>query len=504
MPYELGQIRTDRGQFLDKGNAVYNVCHPDFGSGGAKGDGVTDDTAAIQAAIEAAQESGKGGVVFFPAGTYVCASSLDLVNANSVRLEGVSAPYGIGIPSTGASLLFTQSGSGNLIDARSSYGLHFKNLRIAYNHASFTGTILNLDGSAGYDTSYALVERCEFEGASSVIANAAACVSLSQAIICTVRDCLFTYAEGGILGKRVAGYSNAIQVISCTFHQLGSWGIKNAAEAWLIQGCTFEPAIDGGALGYTEDLTFTAFGPVVFDTCWFGDASAAERPWILYRGNNLVVRGCMIATAGTGMEMIRLDSTDGAMENILIESSTFEVGGLKTVGANSIFSLTVRNLQCFAGGDPLDDDAGTVVSYVRYNAGTAKTILPSEGGNAGGLELDGAILLAHLTTIPTSEPKCVVGRMNGVSGYDSGGLAIIPSSTSGVIAPVVIFSGDTTPVETIRAENAVAIRVPGVEIGDGFLLANQFTMWLNEAGNALTFKVKYAGGTVKSGTVALT
>src|SRR6516164_10866789 len=62
-----------------KGVPTVNV--RDFG---ATGDGVTDDTAAIQNAIAAAQASGKG--VLFPAGTYLHAS---VITANSVPLFGV-------------------------------------------------------------------------------------------------------------------------------------------------------------------------------------------------------------------------------------------------------------------------------------------------------------------------------------------------------------------------------------------------------------------------------
>ena len=50
---------------------------------GAVGDGVTDDTAAIQAAITA----GAGKKVYFPAATYLISSALTIVSANT-RLEG--------------------------------------------------------------------------------------------------------------------------------------------------------------------------------------------------------------------------------------------------------------------------------------------------------------------------------------------------------------------------------------------------------------------------------
>lgn len=52
-------------RFLDRGGAVFNVRHPDFG---AAGDGVADDTGAIQAAILEAGSA--GGVVLIPPGKY--------------------------------------------------------------------------------------------------------------------------------------------------------------------------------------------------------------------------------------------------------------------------------------------------------------------------------------------------------------------------------------------------------------------------------------------------
>lgn len=57
-------------------------------AGGAKGDGVTDDTLAIQQAINVASAAG-GGIVFCPAGTYLITSTL--VMKSRVRLCGVAS-----------------------------------------------------------------------------------------------------------------------------------------------------------------------------------------------------------------------------------------------------------------------------------------------------------------------------------------------------------------------------------------------------------------------------
>lgn len=64
-----------------KGALTYNV--KDYG---ATGDGSTDDRAAIQSAISAANSAG-GGVVYLPAGTYMLSSSLTL--PSNIHLQGV-------------------------------------------------------------------------------------------------------------------------------------------------------------------------------------------------------------------------------------------------------------------------------------------------------------------------------------------------------------------------------------------------------------------------------
>jgi hypothetical protein len=70
---------------------------------GAKGDGVTDDTAAIQAAINAAM-TGTGANVYFPNGTYQVSSTLNIPNL----VNGKSVFYGSGavINSTFNGVLF--------------------------------------------------------------------------------------------------------------------------------------------------------------------------------------------------------------------------------------------------------------------------------------------------------------------------------------------------------------------------------------------------------------
>ena len=57
---------------------------------GAKGDGVTDDTAAIQAAIEFVKNAGRGEI-FFPTGTYIVSSPIIFYSNMIIRGNGREA-----------------------------------------------------------------------------------------------------------------------------------------------------------------------------------------------------------------------------------------------------------------------------------------------------------------------------------------------------------------------------------------------------------------------------
>lgn len=116
--------------------SVLNVC-----AYGAVGDGVTDDTAAIKAAIAAAKASSKVATVKIPNGRYLISSAL-VLDYNYARIYG-----------DGQNSIIYNAGTGNAVEIKSCYSPEVRWLSIEGNNASGNG----LDLSAAH---YSRVTGC--------------------------------------------------------------------------------------------------------------------------------------------------------------------------------------------------------------------------------------------------------------------------------------------------------------------------------------------------------
>ena len=131
---------------------------------GAVGDGITDDTASVQAAAAAARAASiadgtdygsRGATVFFPHGQYKLSESLVFDYTRGIRLIGEGTTGNIGSPES-ATLLFKQSAlaTANLISARGSANFQIENMDLQYDHPSMLGTLVAVDGTYGEDVEY--------------------------------------------------------------------------------------------------------------------------------------------------------------------------------------------------------------------------------------------------------------------------------------------------------------------------------------------------------------
>jgi len=106
---------------------------------GAKGDGVTDDTAAINAAIVAAQKQGAGAVVSLPSGRYKTALGAE----KSIRITGAD---GLTFQGEGDTTIVSGDLDAPVFRLLDSKGVTIRNIAIDHEPLGYTqGTIMSVD-----------------------------------------------------------------------------------------------------------------------------------------------------------------------------------------------------------------------------------------------------------------------------------------------------------------------------------------------------------------------
>lgn len=141
---------------------------------GAVGNGLADDTKAIQAAINAASRTGGGGVVYIPAGHYLISKTLVIQDTTRLILRGAGAG-GFGVPymfnkprSNGTDLIWTGKAGGTLMELRWSGSIIIKNLVLDGRddrhgvHASQAGILLHMVSKIGGGTMIQHISNMSF------------------------------------------------------------------------------------------------------------------------------------------------------------------------------------------------------------------------------------------------------------------------------------------------------------------------------------------------------
>ncbi len=366
---------------------------------GARGDGLTDDTAAIQRALDEAHNRG-GGIVCFPAGrVFRCDNPLNLDDKRGVDLVSVAGPNG----SPQTFLLYTGA-STPFISLRSSFSITFEHLQIAYSNPNLTGDFIEFGWSkANADPGYCQFDSCWLGGVAGAH-RAASLINMSRLIISTVRSCAFGPADIAIHGAATS-YSNAIQIHDSTFAGQNTTAIQNAGEAWLISGCTFEPLADGRAGAYRQPNQYS-WGLTIIG-CWMGDVNSPGGTWIETTGaplglaiinNRLSSPGaaqddaCVRLGGGQGVAIIGnrmegpvgIDFAAGYTYGVLISGNDFQTAQpVKNLGNAREYLVSGNNNFSSAIGGPTVMDQGIFLGTgtegaIRLASGPAPTA-PREG-----------------------------------------------------------------------------------------------------------------------------
>jgi hypothetical protein len=455
---------------------------------GAVGDGVTDDTAAIQAAIDAVKKTGnlsRAGApdLFFPSGTYICASTLN-IDAGHIRLVGENST----IQYTGAGNAVFIGAASYLTDLTAGYFYAgFQNIAIrctnvaakcvvnsGYRKMEFINTYL-VGGAIGLET-----EGCFATG---LFYNSVCQNQSSHGINLKQRNNLFSFQNGAVLG---AGGNGILFATSGA--ELKGIKLLNMD----FEGCA-------GAINITGNV-----GNVLIDGCWFENNNTynirLDNTAATANKFAVTIRNCQITGVGDDV-LIGTDIAGTLIEGVTVSDCEFVDSDLIVIGNNKVNKFIESNNRYSAtatktlpssglttqvsGIQPLFETAPTEPfgynavgrqGEVRYSATTGRAwIKTNSGSSAGGWLLFQPHIVNDysnsLNNLPTGATPSVVWRK--ICKTNNGGATTVTSFADGFASQELIIVGSDGGNTTVA--HGANIRLAG---GVNFTLGDNDTIHL--------------------------
>ena len=299
---------------------------------GAKGDGVTDDTAAFNAALQ--YVSGFGGAkVIMPVGTYVLTNFV--IDKPSVIFEGVASGYGysstnIGvkiIPGAGAIFAVRLKGTAAGVPISASEYSGFKSVE-------FYDALGACDYGVFIDSGATILEEVSVQGFQY------GCVIADQANANRFKNCSFVlnvkagfavteYQAASYIYPNVSGITSVsnttFEMIGCNIRQNGFGMVLRSVVGASFTDCVFESNVQAGIYMYRTDVS--SLRQLTFKNCWL------ENNYDGYVSGSLAYTlvGNRLFLIGNAVTYIAWTSLNNAGYQMVIDSQTKFGGGGDTI-----------------------------------------------------------------------------------------------------------------------------------------------------------------------------
>lgn len=362
----LGEVQNIDNRFAQT-NAQLSEISINVKTFGAKGDGVTDDTTAIQTAIDSIKEI--GGTVFFPVGVYLCAN---IQLRSHVNIKGCGnnsilklLPYAT-----------TKSINGSQIDTEGNYPGNVLATTLHHTGGEWYNQARALDeNNTEYIVKNVVISDLQIDGnkdynvTGDIGLNASAmqsCININQSYNVTVQNCKIVNArmDGIFVGYTLHGGSDNCTFLNLEISDCGRCGVaqitgKNNTFSFLKITNTGSTGIDIEA-NVKDEINY---GHIV-SNCYIDNKIASVCKTYAVQ-KNCIITGCTIV-------------------NGITLSDAITTGG--TIISNNIFIDTTKthHLINLLGANFKEDEKNQKeISFVNNKAYDFLSILPSitQGGH---------------------------------------------------------------------------------------------------------------------------
>lgn len=411
---------------------------------GAVGDGVTDDTAAIQAAIDA-----DAGNVFFPVGVYRTTAPINMTGI-TVSLYGEGKRFNTGVTSE---ILIDHAGTGILVSDQSHIGVFLQDLRFNRSATYFTqGANVSFDGDGpgpSQVVSHVNMLRVHIQGGAyglllrGVIFGAFDYVTINSAL----NGVVFNGAGSAFPANNVISFSQ-LSISGATTAAVTFQG--NAGRNIMFFNCDIE------SNNYTVYFNpGTSAQNVIFDGLWLEDNT---QPIVVWAGTQIYFKHVRNAN-NAGIELFdRAALETGTATDVFVEGqyggSTTHFLGASNVTANNVLTSNV--------------------------GGYSYAVTPLTGSRANGSLIEPAVSAAQI--MGTSVMDTV--RQSGAFGKNYLNNWNIPGSTSWIKTGATTVQTETDPLggSTAYSWNGFVegsrVTPPAIAVGQFY----EMVLWAKGAG----------------------
>lgn len=465
-----GQLGSDRVNFLQAGTGAVTrtaqakmrdvVSVKDFG---AVGDGVTNDTAAIQAALTWAGAQ-TTATIYFPRGAYLITSKLSLTGSRvSVVGDGVWASrLQCGIVANPADPMIEALAT---VDYVAFHGIRFVGNNVS--GASGNGHCIALRGTAGSDyTSFVTFRDCEFESFkgngkdNSGASMLAAAAYLYNVNVVRFDNCVFTACQYGVVIDGTSGSpSTKVHMTGCTWESITKMAVRalfvdemlidglsilnnigdggagvagvyvNQANSVTITGTRFK-AISGGSAVQANQSTNV--DQINISDCHFYTSTATPVVDIGTNCQGAVVQGNeflfdFLVTNGVGMQVSNPAGYIGGTVNVI--GNRFRLGG------NASLAAAIR----LANGTNAVDSFVVLGNYIGQVGAPGTQVIAAAIDLSGAGGSNNALIANNTISLPS--PGTVTVGINIATGN---GVMLLNNSFRGNVTTQVADSGNRT------------------------------------------------------------